>query len=120
MYGRESGCVQAGHTSRTHSVVVLVVGLMGTLLVVDVLPLLVTGGLGLASDLVDHLLSVFFLRTMHNATEVFSLISQTSKEAGLMDVRLHRWCWGWTRWPCSLRELGLYDNQANMVSIGVL
>ena len=98
----------------------LVVGLVGTLLVVDVLPLLVTGGLGLASHLVDHLLSVFFLRTIHHATEDFSLVSQTSEEAGLLRVRLHCWCWGWTRWPCSLRELGLYNNQANMVSIGVL
>jgi hypothetical protein len=92
MYGRESGCVQAGHTSRTHSVVVLVVGLVGTLLVVDVLPLLVTGGLGLASHLVDHLLSVFFLQRMHHAMEVFSLVSQTREEAGLMCVRLRRWC----------------------------
>jgi hypothetical protein len=71
---------------------VLVVGLVGTLLVVDVLPLLVTGGLGLASHLVDHLLSVFFLRTMHHAKKVFSLISQRSEEAGLMRVRLRRWC----------------------------
>jgi hypothetical protein len=99
---------------------VLVVGLVGTLLVVDVLPLLVTGGLGHASHLVDHLLSVFFLQGVHHATGVFSLVSQTSEEAGLMRVRLLHWCWGWTRWPCSLRELGLYDNQANMVSIGVL
>ena len=98
----------------------LVVGLVGTLLVVDVLPLLVTGGLGLASHLVDYLLSVFFLRTIHHTTEDFSLVLQTSEEAGLMRVRLRHWCWGLTRWPCSLRELGLYNSQANMVSIGVL
>lgn len=42
---------------------------MRTLLVVDVLPLLVTGGLGLASHLVDHLLSVFFLQRIHYAIQ---------------------------------------------------
>lgn len=42
--------------------VVLVVGLVSTLLVIDVSSLLMSGGFGHPGHLVNHLLSVFFLR----------------------------------------------------------